>query len=74
MSTERGPRETQSLTAAGLPASDVERWRSAHPSFTSPAKASEASLPGDAEGLRTYVERGDGLAARLPTKPARTPA
>ena len=74
MSTERGLREMQSLTAAGLPANDVERWRSAHPSFTSPAKASEASLPGDAEGLRTYVERGDGLVARLPTKPARTPA
>ncbi len=74
MSIEHDPLDPQRLTAAGLPAHDVERWGSARPSITAPGKASEASLPGDAEALHTYVECGHGLLARLPARPARTPA
>ena len=73
MITDRPLLDTSPLIAAGLSASDVARWRVTQPSFTEPGKASGVSLPGEAEGLRTYVERGRDLAARLPVKPARTP-
>jgi (3,5-dihydroxyphenyl)acetyl-CoA 1,2-dioxygenase len=73
MNIEHDALDPPGLTAAGLSAHEVEQWRSARPTFTAPGKASEASLPADAEALRIYVERGHGLAARLPTWAARTP-
>ena len=71
--TDHPALDMSGLIAAGLPASDVTRWRVAQPSFTEPGKASGANLPPEAETLRVYVERGHDLTARLPGKPARTP-
>jgi thioesterase DpgC len=71
MTADGHPHEAP-LAAAGLPASEVEHWRASRPAFTPPGKASEASLPGDAEALRGHVERGQALVARLPARTART--
>jgi thioesterase DpgC len=68
----RWPIDIDAVKAAGLPGRDVEQWQAARPSSAAPGKASEASHPGDADALRTYVERGQGLLARLPAKPVRT--
>jgi thioesterase DpgC len=72
MAIAQDPTDAAALTGAGLPSREVERWREARPSFAAPGGASEASLAGDAEALRAYVERGGALAARLPARPART--
>jgi thioesterase DpgC len=73
MSIEQDSLDTRVLTSAGLPAREVDGWRAARPTFAAPGKASEVSLPADAEALRAYVERGGGLVARLPARPSRTP-
>lgn len=73
MITDQRSLETSSLADAGLAAGEVEQWQMARPSFAASGKASEVSLPADAETLRIYVERGRGLVERLPAKPARTP-
>ena len=70
----RGPLTEPGLGAVGLPTQDVERWRAARPSFTKPGTASAPSLPGDAEALCIYVERGHGLVRRLPARASRTDA
>ncbi len=62
------------LRAIGLPVDEIRGWQATRPAFAPPGKVSEASLAGDADGLRAHVERGESLVGRLPDGPARTPA